>query len=928
MAVIGTATLNVVPKISGVNSALDKAFSGSVATGAGQKLGNQVKSGLKQSLASGAIMGAFSQITSMALSGIQSSVSSAINRLDTLKNYPRVMETLGYSTEEVSASLSTMDSHLQGLPTALNTMTSTVQGLAAITGDLTLATDAGLALNDMLLAGGGNMQIAASAMEQFRQMLSKGKPDMQDWKSIMAAAPGQMKQLAESMLGAGASASDLYYALGGGSASDEAMEGIEYASVSMTDLLNAIVKLDQEGGDGIKSFSDQARSATGGIQTSLANLQNAVTRGLANVFDAIGQERIRDAIEWVKGGINTAFNAVKAVVSAIMPIADAIAPAFKIAVPSILAFTAAFTGVGKIAPKIASVMNKASTAVFNMSVGVSNKSLQGGMVNMATNLGAIGKGASKAAQNLPLIGAAVAGVTAVISIAAEVYEEATREVREHQEALDKLDSANDNLASSTGVVSDALARTKSGLEEASKAAEDTRTTITDLAESQQNAADSIKDTNTKAQATIGQLDAAKEIIEKLGGQSDLTAEQQGALRAAIETVNRECGTQYQVVDAANGVIADEEGQIIETKDAIYDYIKAKEEQVKVDAYSAELETLYQSRAKAADAMIEAQKNLATYEEQYGDTIERVQKAIATGTESGVTQEMWEQYDVWRKLKDGVDETTEAYETNDAAIDNTMTKMGMVAEATDDAAGSVDEFVNSYADFFGQLRDGLSAEQLIDDLNTVGITQERLSSLSARDLAKLAGSYDGTTDSIVRALGGVSTQANDTASALNGIPGDVNTNIHSTGADVVQSAVDKIKSRLDEITAKQYEVRVGVTTFAEGVVNSIVGNEAGAFIQEHASGAYIVDRPTVVSTAGAIHIAGENGAELVEKDGRSTSILPIEKSQYVNRFGAAVGKYLNSGARNAPYIVMYNTQREGESVGAFAQRVAQELKWRL
>lgn len=927
MAVIGTATLNVVPKISGVNSALDKAFSGSVATGAGQALGNQVTSGFKQSLASGAIMGAFSQITSMALSGIQSSVGSAINRLDTLKNYPRVMETLGYSTEEVSASLSTMDSHLQGLPTALNTMSSTVQGLAAITGDLTLATDAGLALNDMLLAGGGNMQIAASAMEQFRQMLSKGKPDMQDWKSIMAAAPGQMKQLAESMLGAGASASDLYYALGGGSASDEAMEGIEYASVSMTDLLNAIVKLDTEGGDGIKSFSDQARSATGGIQTSLANLQNAITRGLANVFDAIGQERIRDAIEWVKGGINTAFNAVKAAVSAIMPIADAIAPAFKIAVPSILAFTAAFTGVGKIAPKIANVMNKASTAVFNMSVGVSNKSLQGGMVNAATNLGAIGKGASKAAQNLPLIGAAVAGVTAVISIAAEVYEEATREVREHQEALDKLDSANDNLASSTGVVSDALARTKSGLEEASKAAEDTRTTITDLAESQQNAADSIKDTNTKAQATIGQLDAAKKIIEELGGQSDLTAEQQGALRAAIETVNKECGTQYQVVDAANGVIADEKGQIIDTKDAIYDYIKAKEEQVKVDAYSAELETLYQSRAKAADAMIEAQKNLATYEEQYGDTIERVQKAIATGTESGVTQEMWEQYDVWRKLKDGVDETTEAYETNDAAIENTMTKMGMVAEATDDAAGSVDEFVHSHADFFGQLRDGLSAEQLIDDLNTVGITQERLSSLSARDLAKLAGSYDGTTDSIVRAFDEIETGAHDVAGAVDSIPDDVNTNIHSTGAEVVQSAVDKIKSRLDEITAKQYEVRVGVTTFAEGVVNSIVGNEAGAWIQEHATGAWIVDKPTVVSRAGgATHIAGENGAELVEKNGYSTSVLPIEKSQYVNRFGAAVGRYLNNtGKQGSPNITMNIYQREGENSSQFAQELARVLK---
>ena len=93
-------------------------------------------------------------------------------------------------------------------------------------------------------------------MEQFRQILAKGKPEMQDWRSLTSAMPGQMDQLAKSMLGPTASANDLYAALGGGK---------NEATLSIDDLLDAMVRLDTEGGDGIASFAEQAKSASGGI---------------------------------------------------------------------------------------------------------------------------------------------------------------------------------------------------------------------------------------------------------------------------------------------------------------------------------------------------------------------------------------------------------------------------------------------------------------------------------------------------------------------------------------------------------------------------------------------------------------------------------------------------------------------------------------
>ena len=920
MAVIGTATLNVVPKISGMNEAVSKALGSTTGTDVGERLGNETASGFKKSLASGAIMGAFSQLTSVALSSISSSVGSAIARLDTLKNYPRVMESLGYSTDDVSESMKTMDKHLQGLPTTLNSMTSTVQGITAITGDLKLSTDAALAFNDMILAGGGGMQVAASAGEQFRQMLAKGRPDMQDWRAIISAAPGQVNQLAEALLGAGAGANDLYYALGGGSASDAHMEGIEHASVSVNDLLNAIVKLDQEGGDGVASFADQAKNATGGIQTSIANMQNAITRGLANVFDAIGQDRIRGAIEWVKGGINTAFTAVKNVVSAVMPIIDAIAPALKSIVPGVLAFGGAWTVATKVVGKVPAIASKAADALLNIASNVSSPKLQNGLFGMSSGFDKVGK-SLKGAAGIG-IAAGIAGVTAAITIAVEYYKEATRNIREYHESLDSLKAANSEFASSSGLAISALDRVKSGMELASSAAEATKSNLSALAESQQAAADSVKSTNKTANASIGQLDAAKSIIAELGGQTDLTSEQYGTLRSAIETVNRECGTQYSLVEAGTGIIADETGAIIDSKDAIYDYIDAKKEQVRVDALSSNLETYYKQRSEAASSLVEQQKALADFEAAYGDTIERVEYANKYNGGQGVTNEMREQYDTWRLLKQGVDEAALSYDEADKAINNTMTQMGMVSQAADAEADSVAAFVYNNSEMFSGLRDGLGAEKFIADLESVGVTQETLASMTPKQLSKLVATYNGYSSDITKAFDEIQAEAGGTTTALNGIPTNVTTNVSSTGTTEVQNAVTTLQDRLKEINGKTVEVKLSLETTIKGIAASLFGNESGAFIP-HASGAYIVNRPTAVAMGGGgIHIAGEAGAELIDNS-NGTAIVPVERSQYINRIGEAVSKHLTKSSASVNNF--YITQREGENGSEFAIEVARLIR---
>lgn len=207
---------------------------------------------------------------------VTSTMGSAISRLDTLNNFPRVMSSLGYSAEEADSSVKMISESLDGLPTSLDAAVGDIQKLAATMGNLNQgtvnATSVGLALNNMFLAGGKGTEYASRAMEQYNQMLAAGKVDMQSWRTMLDAAPGQLDQLAKTLVGAEANSMDLYTAL---------QEG----TVSFDDLNAAIVRLNEEGGNNFASFKDQARSATGGVATQLENISNTMNKIVAAALE-------------------------------------------------------------------------------------------------------------------------------------------------------------------------------------------------------------------------------------------------------------------------------------------------------------------------------------------------------------------------------------------------------------------------------------------------------------------------------------------------------------------------------------------------------------------------------------------------------------------------------------------------------------------
>lgn len=281
---LAQAYVQIVPSMKGVGKAIENAFDGP-SKSTGQKAGQSIGSGLSGGFAAkvGAVAGIASTVFSKVASVVTGSLNSAISRADQMNNFPKVMKNLGYSSEDAAASIKKISSALDGLPTTSSAMTGMVQQLAPLTSNLDQATNIALAFNNAMLAGGASTMEQENALTQYTQMLSAGKVDMQAWRSIQAAMPGQLNQVAEAMLGAGKNSNDLY-------------EAMKNGSISFDDFNKKVMELNQNGFGKYASFAQQAKDATQGIGTAMENVKNRVAKAVQKVVEAVDVENIAGAI--------------------------------------------------------------------------------------------------------------------------------------------------------------------------------------------------------------------------------------------------------------------------------------------------------------------------------------------------------------------------------------------------------------------------------------------------------------------------------------------------------------------------------------------------------------------------------------------------------------------------------------------------------
>lgn len=258
-----------------------------------------------------AIGGAAFKLASKAVNLLTDSLGGAIQRFDTLESYPRVMQAMGHSTEDVTRSTKKLAAGIEGLPTTLNEVVGTAQRLTSITGDINKSTDLTLALNNAFLASGSSSADASRGLQQFSQMLSAGKVDMQSWKTLQETMPYALQKTAESFGFAGQSAQNDFYS------------ALKEGRITFNQFSSKLVELN----GGVGGFAELAKTNSKGIQTSFGNLKNAVVKGVANTIKALDDltkaatgKTIAENFDALKVIINAAFGVIVNVIKASTPV--------------------------------------------------------------------------------------------------------------------------------------------------------------------------------------------------------------------------------------------------------------------------------------------------------------------------------------------------------------------------------------------------------------------------------------------------------------------------------------------------------------------------------------------------------------------------------------------------------------------------------
>lgn len=218
-------------------------------------------------------------------------IGAAIDRVDTLSNASRTFANMGFDANIANKSMERLKESILGLPTPLDSAVRGMTSLAATYGDIQLGQKVFTALNNAILGFGGTADMVSNAIMQLSQLPMDGPLDAQTWNSLRNS--GLTPVLVAMSKDMGKSVSQMKEDFGDG-------------TLTVEDFTKALINMNEKGGGGMKSLQEIAKDSTKGIGTSFANMNTAITRGLAKVITAIGTDKITNAITSIGNGFEKA----------------------------------------------------------------------------------------------------------------------------------------------------------------------------------------------------------------------------------------------------------------------------------------------------------------------------------------------------------------------------------------------------------------------------------------------------------------------------------------------------------------------------------------------------------------------------------------------------------------------------------------------
>ena len=574
---------------------------------------------------------AFKAVSS-AMNLVSQSMDKAIDRFDTLQRFPKVMKSLGHSSKDVAASTKLLSEGIEGLPTTLDTVVSTTQKLTSMTGNLKQSTKLTIALNNAFLASGASTEDASRGLQQYTQMLSAGKVDMQSWKTLQETMPYALQKTAESFGFAGASAQKDFYS------------ALQDGKITFTDFSKRLIELNK----GTNGFAEMAKKNSEGIKTSFGNIVNAVAKGIANViaeFDkmskAVTGKSIAQNLDSIKGAVNSTFNVIISVIRGATPVVKSLVSVLGFLKPVLDPLISIFAGV-------AGAVLLFKGAMLGLSIIKGIGSLIGTLITSLVSLTSTSLIAQGATTGLAgaLASLSSGGVFLVVGAIAGLVSWLTRE----SEEVKKAKAENEEFKRS----------------------------IDDLHDSVSKGNEAYKDRRNEIKATAEDNERLVKKIDELNAVENKTAAQKKELASAAEILNSR-------IDGLNLVYDKATGTINMTTDAI-------RKQIEISKQSAEAEAAQQRLVEIAKKRLEIEDKEAEVKKKHAQAIEEVdakethlgltwaENSLKAGMRKKIDEEAAE---ASKKLQDAKAQLGEQEQRLTGIIQNSLEAQ---AKATEDSAG--------------------------------------------------------------------------------------------------------------------------------------------------------------------------------------------------------------------------------------------------
>lgn len=641
----------------GAGSGFDEAGNKAKDSGEKAKQGASGFDKIKESIKNFSVGAVGFKLASSAMDLVSASLDKAINRFDTLERYPKVMKSLGFSAKDVANSTKELSDGIDGLPTTLDDVVKTTQKLTSMTGDLKTSTKLTLALNNAFLASGASTEDASRGLQQFSQMLSAGKVDMQSWKTLQETMPYALQKTAESFGFAGESAQkDFYSALLNG-------------EITFKQFSRRLIELNQ----GTNGFAEMAKKNSEGIQTSWNNIINAFAKGIANVmkaFDdlskAVTGKSIAKNLDGLKAGVNGFFKfvtdgirglvpivqSVNNVLGALKPVFDALIPVITGAVAGALAFKGAMLALAI----IDGVKNWVSGLIQSL-VTFSSTALvaEGSTSALGVALGGLTGGVT-------LVVGAVIGLVSWLSRETDEQKKAREASEKHKESIKKL---NDEVAQGKERYEDHRREIKATADENEKLVRK----IEELSSVQKKTASQKKELAAATQTLNNNVSGLNIVYDKATGSINMTAD---AIRRQIEV-----SKQSAEAEAANQRLVEIAKQKLEVEDKIADVkskLKDAEEKLGESASNSTIKevALQKVREEAGKQLSDLEGSLKSLESQYEETSNTAVKS-AEASAQAVEDASGRQILTWNTLNESqrklVEDMRSQYETMRNEVQN-------------------------------------------------------------------------------------------------------------------------------------------------------------------------------------------------------------------------------------------------------------------